>query len=140
MLTEISYNIIQCFFLLSSGKRQGRNEFVMRLQPSEAIYMKLTVCELMTLLLCIIVNKFTTDELTTNPSSWASPVFEGMADVSTSDFDGLLSQSHLSILLKSSKLLLKIIVHLSPLHKHAYFNRMLFIYGFINKLCPLRPR
>lgn len=27
-----------------SGKKQGRNEFVIRLQPSEAIYMKLTVC------------------------------------------------------------------------------------------------
>lgn len=27
------------------GKKQGRNEFVIRLQPSEAIYMKLTVCQ-----------------------------------------------------------------------------------------------
>jgi len=25
------------------GQKQGRNEFVIRLQPSEAIYMKLTV-------------------------------------------------------------------------------------------------
>lgn len=27
------------------GKKQGRNEFVIRLQPFEAIYMKLTVCQ-----------------------------------------------------------------------------------------------
>ena len=26
-----------------AGKKQGRNEFVIRLQPSEAMYMKLTV-------------------------------------------------------------------------------------------------
>jgi len=31
--------------LKNLGKTQGRNEFVIRLQPSEAIYMKLTVCQ-----------------------------------------------------------------------------------------------
>lgn len=38
-------NIISCSNILSywSGKKQGRNEFVIRLQPSEAMYMKLTV-------------------------------------------------------------------------------------------------
>lgn len=30
--------------LMWTGKKQGRNEFVMRLQPDEAMYMKLTVC------------------------------------------------------------------------------------------------
>lgn len=39
---------VQCFDLnnlsqiLCAGQKQGRNEFVIRLQPSEAIYMKLT--------------------------------------------------------------------------------------------------
>lgn len=28
---------------INIGKKQGRNEFVIRLQPSEAMYMKLTV-------------------------------------------------------------------------------------------------
>lgn len=31
------------FCLMCIGKKQGRNEFVMRLQPKEAMYMKLTV-------------------------------------------------------------------------------------------------
>ena len=35
---------IHAFPLDVTGKKQGRNEFVMRLQPNEAMYMKLTVC------------------------------------------------------------------------------------------------
>ena len=31
------------FMLMLTGQKQGRNEFVIRLQPSEAMYMKLTV-------------------------------------------------------------------------------------------------
>lgn len=35
-----------------AGKKQGRNEFVIRLQPSEAMYMKLTVSPASPILLC----------------------------------------------------------------------------------------
>jgi len=35
-------NLLNAYSFL--GQKQGRNEFVMRLQPSEAMYMKLTVC------------------------------------------------------------------------------------------------
>jgi len=36
-----------------TGKKNGRNEFVMRLQPDEAMYMKFTVCIIL-LHLCVI--------------------------------------------------------------------------------------
>lgn len=51
-LSKISVSVIHDLnkvhygFVLYIGKKQGRNEFVIRLQPSEAMYMKLTVCAL----------------------------------------------------------------------------------------------
>ena len=41
----IIQKLILLWFLLNIGKKQGRNEFVIRLQPSEAMYMKLTVSD-----------------------------------------------------------------------------------------------
>ncbi|KAF5457341.1 hypothetical protein F2P56_021450 [Juglans regia] len=42
---DVPGDIFKCMAsdLQNSGKKQGRNEFVIRLQPSEAMYMKLTV-------------------------------------------------------------------------------------------------
>ena len=35
-----TFVVLKCY---ATGQKQGRNEFVIRLQPSEAMYMKLTV-------------------------------------------------------------------------------------------------
>ena len=37
------FQILKFALFLCAGQKQGRNEFVMRLQPQEAMYMKLTV-------------------------------------------------------------------------------------------------
>lgn len=42
LLTQNSSVFVAIY--LCTGKKQGRNEFVIRLQPLEAMYMKLTVC------------------------------------------------------------------------------------------------
>lgn len=51
-MTKFSFKIVclycselmlHALFYPGIGKKQGRNEFVIRLQPSEAMYMKLTV-------------------------------------------------------------------------------------------------
>ena len=39
----VFYEILIDHEFINAGQSQGRNEFVIRLQPSEAMYMKLTV-------------------------------------------------------------------------------------------------